>query len=85
MKLHNVKDVSGLMHLLDNAKGAVSVTTADGTEFDWVSQNGVVRAMLTSLGVYGVREMSLRFAKRSDANDVLNFLMGCTRTMARTA
>lgn len=85
MKLHNVANISGLFRILDNTRDNIVVETADGTRFDWKSQNGVLRSIAGNLEKTRLSQLSLCFQNKKDANDVMFFLMECNRDARQTA
>ena len=84
MKLHNVTHISGLFNVLDHSRDDVTITMADGADFDWSTEKDVLRSMIASLEVPQLGSMALQCKNKKDTNDVMNFLMEC-RSVRRAA
>lgn len=85
MKLYNIKDVSGLFAVLDNAQDRVVVETSDGSRLDWTTQKQALKSLASSMEGAGLRDLALTFRSSRDADSVISFLMGCRRPASRTA
>lgn len=79
MKLYNVTNISALFNMLDALKEDVKIKTADGTSLNWKSDGNTLRSIAASMHNPKFSELTVHCANSADVENVMEFLMECTR------
>ena len=78
MIIHNINNAEKLFGFLDSCKGDLQLILPDGKNYQWKSNNSLVKPLLRDLAAKNLR-LELRATNKDDTNCILTFMMEATK------